>query len=110
MGDRERRHEQYRSCSQALALLWLVGVWCITLTAPLFWDSGPIQGLYWVLFIGFLMGLIPWLIVNMLVARHRLNPPAGSEPEERPPVNWRLYGVLGLILFVVMGLNWLTAR
>lgn len=94
--------------------MWLCLTWLFFFFGAVFAsDSGTPEALRasaWMFYGGFSLGLAPLVTVTVLTIRRRLNPPVGVEAEQRPPINWRLYGTLGLTLLVLLGLNWLTAR
>ena len=51
--------------------------------------------LTWMSYIGFLLGLVPTYSRDCPAALTQAQPLAGSEPEERQTINWRLYGASG---------------
>ena len=91
---RERSRTWLQALSEFLARAWLAVVWLVTPTAILFWDSGSAQGLYWVLLIGFVVGLAPLLIVRKLVVPREINP--------LRKIDWKQYGVLTLIVLTLI--------
>ena len=97
---RERSRTRLHALSEFLARAWLAVVWLVTPTAILFWDSGSAQDLYWVLLIGFVVGLAPLLIIRKLVVPCEINP--------LRKIDWKQYGVLALIVLTLILTDKLT--